>query len=65
MENAKGIVEANYSTKTGLSKLTGAPGAMKEKITSRIDAWFDKPQKAPVADKARVIGYGWDSAPRA
>lgn len=60
LERAKGVVEMNYSKKTGLDKLTGAPDAIKDKISSRIDAWFDKPEKLPVVDKSRIIGIGWN-----
>ena len=58
MEHAKGVVEQNYSVKTGLDKVTGAPGAIKDKITDRIEAWFEKPEKPPKVDKSRIIGFG-------
>ena len=56
--HAKGIVEANYSVKTGLDKVTGAPGALKDKIANRIEAWMGKPDKLPKVDKSRIIGFG-------
>jgi hypothetical protein len=59
MERAKGVVEMNYSKKTGLDKLTGAPDAIKDKISDRIDAWFDKPEKPPAVDKSRIVGFGF------
>jgi hypothetical protein len=58
MAHAKGVVEQNYSVKTGLSKVTGAPGALKDKIADRIDAWFEKPEKLPKVDKSRIVGFG-------
>ena len=58
MEHAKGVVEENYSVKTGLSKVTAAPGALKDKIADRIDAWFEKPEKPPKVDKSRIVGFG-------
>jgi hypothetical protein len=60
MSNAKGVVDANYSVKTGLGKVTGAPGALKDKIASTIDGWFDKPVRPPTVDRARIIGFGSD-----
>ena len=58
MEHAKGVVEENYSVKTGISKVTAAPGALKDKIADRIDAWFEKPEKPPKVDKSRIVGFG-------
>jgi hypothetical protein len=58
MAHAKGVVEQNYSVKTGISKVTGAPGALKDKVFNSIDAWFDKPEKLPKVDKSRIIGFG-------
>jgi hypothetical protein len=60
MDRAKGVVEMNYSKKTGLDKLTGAPDAIKDKIGDRIDAWFDKPEKPPAVDKSRIVGFGFN-----
>ena len=56
--HAKGVVEENYSVKTGISKVTAAPGALKDKIADRIDAWFEKPEKPPKVDKSRIVGFG-------
>ena len=61
MDRAKGVVEQNYSVKTGLSKVTGAPGALKDKITGRIEAWFDDPVKPPPVDKSRIVGISSDT----
>jgi hypothetical protein len=61
MSNYKGVVEANYSHKKGLEKLTGASDAIKNKIASKMDAWFDKPQAAAKWDKSRIVGMGSDS----
>jgi hypothetical protein len=58
MAHAKGVVEQNYSAKTGLDKVTGLPGAIKDKISDRIDAWFEKPEKPPKVDKSRIVGFG-------
>jgi hypothetical protein len=58
MAHAKGVVEQNYSVKTGIAKVTGAPGALKDKIADRIDAWFENPEKPPKVDKSRIIGLG-------
>ena len=58
MAHAKGVVEQNYSVKTGISKVTGAPGALKDKISNGIDAWFEKPEKPPKVDKSRIVGFG-------
>lgn len=58
MAHAKGIVEANYSVKTGFSKVTGAPGALKDKISNTIDGWFENPVRPPAVDKSRIVGFG-------
>jgi hypothetical protein len=57
MENSKGIVEANYSVKTGLGKVTGLPEHVKDKVFDTIEGWFEKPQKVAV-DKSRIVGMG-------
>jgi hypothetical protein len=54
----KGVVEANYSHKTGLDKITGAPAALKDKMADRIEGWILKPEKLPKVDKSRIVGYG-------
>jgi hypothetical protein len=57
MENAKGIVEANYSVKTGLAKAAATPEHIKDTVMDRIEGWFAKPEKV-VVDKARIVGFG-------
>ena len=64
LDRAKGVVEMNYSKKTGLDKITGAPDAIMDKISSRIDAWFDNPVKPPAVDKSRIVGIGWNTLPQ-
>jgi len=61
MKNVKGLVEQNYSVKTGFSKVTGAPGAVKDKITDTVSGWFMSPTRPPkpVFDKARIQGFGY------
>ncbi len=61
MSNAKGVVDANYSVKTGFARVTGAPGALKDKIAQTIDGWFDNPVKPPKVDRARIVGFGSDN----
>jgi hypothetical protein len=58
MATAKGVVDQNYSVKTGFSKVTGAPGAVKDKITNTITGWFEDPVRPPVVDKTRIVGFG-------
>ena len=64
MERSKGIVEQNYSVKTGVSKVTGAPGALKDKIGEKLESWFSNPERPPKVDKSRIVGISWDSLPR-
>lgn len=61
MARMKGLVEANYSVKTGLSKVTGAPAALKDKISSTVENWFDNPVRLPAIDKSRIVGFGSNS----
>lgn len=58
MANAKGLVEQNYSVKTGLSKVTGAPGALKDKIADTLEGWLSNPVRPPAVDKSRIVGFG-------
>ena len=53
---SKGLVEENYSVKTGLGKLTGLPGHVGDKITDRLVQWFGNPERPPAVDKARIRG---------
>ena len=50
----KGVVKQNWKTKHGLSKVTGAPSAVVEKLSSRIDDWIEKPEKPRKWDKSRI-----------
>jgi hypothetical protein len=59
MSNAKGVVEQNYSVKTGFAKVTGAPGAVKDKITNTLTGWFDNPVKPPKVDRSRIVGISY------
>lgn len=61
MSNVKGVVDANYSVKTGFAKVTGAPGAVKDKISGSIEAWFEKPVRPPKVDRSRIVGFGSDN----
>jgi hypothetical protein len=56
--DAKGLVEPNYSVKTGLAKVTGAPGHVKDKIVDRLEQWFGNPVRPPAVDKSRIRGLG-------
>ena len=65
-EGMKGVVKQNWKTKHGLSKVTGAPAAVVEKLSSRIDDWIEKPEKPKKWDKSRIEamtmhknGYGY------
>lgn len=54
----KGVVEENYSVKTGMAKLTATPEQVKGKIADGIAAWFVKPEKPPKVDASRIVGFG-------
>jgi hypothetical protein len=58
MANYKGLVAANYSVKTGLDAVTGAPGALKDKIANTVEGWFDNPVRPAPVDKSRIVGFG-------
>lgn len=62
MENAKGIREANWSHKSGLDKVTSAPGAalgsVADAISSGIDRLLGNGQPVPKVDKSRIVGLG-------
>lgn len=58
MEGHKGLVEENYSVKTGFGKVTGLPGHVKDKIADRVEGWFGNPVKPPKVDKSRIVGMG-------
>ena len=59
--NYKGVVEQSYSVKHGLSAVTGAPGALKDKIGDTIAGWFSNPTKPelPTFDKSRIYGISY------
>jgi hypothetical protein len=70
MQHAKGVQDAAYSHKQGLTKVlatpgaavdkvTSVPGAVKDKIMAQIDSWRGKPVKLPAVDKSRIRGQGW------
>ena len=56
MSGAKGLVEENYSVKTGLGKVTGLPGAVADAISDRLEQWFGDPVKPAEVDKSRIRG---------
>lgn len=56
--HAKGVVEANWSHKHGVDKVTGLPDAIKDNLASRVEGWIVKPEKPPKVDKSRIIGFG-------
>ena len=56
MTGAKGLVEENYSVKTGLGKVTGLPGAVADAISDRLEQWFGDPVKPAEVDKSRIRG---------
>ena len=67
MQHAKGVQDAAWSHKHGLSKVLGAPGAAADKVTSvpgavkarimaQIDQWKGRPEKPPKVDKSRIRG---------
>jgi hypothetical protein len=62
MENAKGIREANWSHKTGLDKVTSAPGAalgsVADAISGGIDRVLGSGTPLPKVDKSRIVGLG-------
>lgn len=62
MENAKGIQEAAWSHKTGLDKLTSAPGAAADAVANGIASGIDwvrgNPSSLPKVDKSRIVGMG-------
>jgi hypothetical protein len=57
-EGMKGVVKQNWSTKTGVSKVTGAPAAVVDKISSKINDWIEKPEKPRKPKKSRIYGIG-------
>jgi len=60
LSRAKGVVEQSYGVKTGVARVTGAPAAIKDKISDRLDSWFEKPERPPKVkvDKSRIVGMG-------
>jgi hypothetical protein len=56
MTGAKGLVEENYSVKTGLGKVTGLPGHVVDQVTGRLEEWFGNPVRPPAVDTARIRG---------
>jgi|GEM_PF-1737448 len=53
-EGMKGVVKQNWKTKKGLSKVTSAPAAVVEKLSSKIDDWIEKPEKPRKWYKSRI-----------
>jgi len=60
MAGAKGLVEENYSVKTGLSKAKATPGHIKDQIVDKLEDWFGNPKKPPAVDKSRIVGISSD-----
>ena len=54
----KGIMEANYSVATGLGKVTGLPGAVKDKVVKKLEDWFLKPERPAKPPKKNIEGMG-------
>jgi hypothetical protein len=53
-----GVVEKSYDLAPGFAKVTGAPGAVKDKFAARIDAWVENPGRPPATDKSHIAGFG-------
>ena len=62
MENAKGIQEAAWSHKTGLDRLTSAPGAAVDAVANGLLSGIDRVRGnasgLPKVDKSRIVGMG-------
>ena len=56
MAGAKGLVEENYSVKTGVGKVTGLPGAISAAMADRLEQWFGDPVKPAMVDKSLIRG---------
>lgn len=56
MAGAKGLVEENYSVKGGIDKVTGLPGAIKDKIAGQLESWFGNPVKPKEVERSRIQG---------
>lgn len=60
LQDQKGLVEENYSVKTGLDKAVAFPDHVKEVLTERFMSAIGKGKapKGPVFDKSRIQGFG-------
>jgi hypothetical protein len=60
LQDQKGIVEKNYSVKTGLEKAVAFPDHVKEVLTERFMSAIGKGKvpQGPVFDKSRIQGFG-------
>jgi uncharacterized membrane protein (DUF2068 family) len=60
LQDHKGIVEKNYSVKTGLEKAVAFPDHVKEVLTERFMSAIGKGKvpQGPVFDKSRIQGFG-------
>ena len=60
LQDQKGIVEKNYSVKTGVDKAMAFPDHVKEVLTERFMSAIGKgtTPPGPVFDKSRIQGFG-------
>ncbi len=61
-QNYKGIVEKNYSVKTGLDRVTSYPEHVKDLIAQKVSDKVSGPKPKVVVDPSRIRGIGSQSA---